>query len=306
MRYAAGMDGGGTKTMLEVRKEDGTFVLREQFGPINLNGTDRKTVKETIQSCIDALKGLDGGLEACGAICAGSAGMSNPEMKAVLEDMFRECGYQGILITLGDHETALAGALEASPGIILIAGTGSICFGKNSSGETARSGGYGHLISDGGSGYAIGRDGLAAAVHSYDGSGKQTSLLEAVFSYLNISDIRQLIQYVYGEDADKKRVAKMAEVVFQEAEAGDAVAIEILAQEAKALAKLVVPVAEKLGLEKERIAFLGGVMNNKCMEENVTRVIKQYYPKMQVVSPKCDAAAGAVLLALEMIKTGGN
>ena len=82
MRYAAGMDGGGTKTVLEARAPDGRVLLRERFGPLNLNSAAAQAVRETMQGCTDALARLPGGLEACAALCVGSAGVSNPQARA--------------------------------------------------------------------------------------------------------------------------------------------------------------------------------------------------------------------------------
>ena len=83
MRYAAGMDGGGTKTVLEARAPDGRVLLRERFGPLNLNSAAAQAVRETMQGCTDALARLPGGLEACAALCVGSAGVSNPQARAL-------------------------------------------------------------------------------------------------------------------------------------------------------------------------------------------------------------------------------
>ena len=91
MRYAAGMDGGGTKTVLEARAPDGRVLLRERFGPLNLNSAASQAVRETMQGCTDALARLPGGLEACAALCVGSAGVSNPQARALLEQMLRRC-----------------------------------------------------------------------------------------------------------------------------------------------------------------------------------------------------------------------
>ena len=103
MRYAAGMDGGGTKTVLEARALDGRVLLRERFGSLNLNSAAAQAVRETMQGCTDALARLPGGLEACAALCVGSAGVSNPQARALLEQMLRRCGNRGALLFTGDQ-----------------------------------------------------------------------------------------------------------------------------------------------------------------------------------------------------------
>ena len=221
MRYAAGMDGGGTKTVLEARAPDGRVLLRERFGPLNLNSAAAQAVRETMQGCTDALARLPGGLEACAALCVGSAGVSNPQARALLEQMLRRCGYRGALLLTGDQETALAGALGAPCGMVLIAGTGSICFGRDAAGKTARSGGYGHKIDDEGSGYALGRDALAAVVRAQDGRGPRTLLTDLVFAQLKVVDVGGLVQFTYDPQTDKKQIAALAPLVARAYEAGD-------------------------------------------------------------------------------------
>ncbi|WP_312430280.1 BadF/BadG/BcrA/BcrD ATPase family protein [Lacrimispora sp.] len=114
----------------------------------------------------------------CRGICIGAAGISNRDTAKLLTRNLKEQGMQGVIRLVGDHETALAGALEEPAGVILIAGTGSICYGINESGAKFRAGGYGHIIDDAGSAYAIGKDILKAVVRSSDGRQGQTVLKE--------------------------------------------------------------------------------------------------------------------------------
>ncbi len=112
-------------------------------------------------------------------------------------------------------------------GIALIAGTGSICFGKNGAGEYARSGGWGHLIGDEGSGYALGRDALAAVARAWDGWGEKTLLSQLLAEQMELDDQKKIISYTYG--GDKGRIAALAP--FGGAGGGgqgDAVALEII------------------------------------------------------------------------------
>ena len=241
MRYAAGMDGGGTKTVLEARAPDGRVLLRERFGPLNLNSAAAQAVRETMQGCTDALARLPGGLEACAALCVGSAGVSNPQARALLEQMLRRCGYRGALLLTGDQETALAGALGAPCGMVLIAGTGSICFGRDAAGKTARSGGYGHKIDDEGSGYALGRDALAAVVRAQDGRGPRTLLTDLVFAQLKVVDVGGLVQFTYDPQTDKKQIAALAPLVARAYEAGDEAAKTVVEKACRELALLVEP-----------------------------------------------------------------
>ena len=147
--FVLGIDGGGTHTRLELRDMNNCLLRREKFGPFNLNsiGEDgfRQLLRQVFEDC--------GGMQECARLCVGGAGVSNPRVYEVLKQELEATGFTGTWKLCGDQEIALRGAMD-TPGLILIAGTGSICFGKNGAGETFRSGGYGHLIDDGGSGYA--------------------------------------------------------------------------------------------------------------------------------------------------------
>ena len=304
MRYAVGMDGGGTKTVLEARAPDGRVLLRERFGPLNLNSAAAQAVRETMQGCTDALARLPGGLEACAALCVGSAGVSNPQARALLEQMLRRCGYRGALLLTGDQETALAGALGAPCGMVLIAGTGSICFGRDAAGKTARSGGYGHKIDDEGSGYALGRDALAAVVRAQDGRGPRTLLTDLVFAQLKVVDVGGLVQFTYDPQTDKKQIAALAPLVARAYEAGDEAAKAVVEKACHELALLVEPVARALHMEDGVLALTGSILlRDKAVREGTAALLRMRFPGMRLAEPKSDAAAGAALLALETLNT---
>jgi len=304
MRYAAGMDGGGTKTVLEARAPDGRVLLRERFGSLNLNSAAVQAVRETMQGCTDALARLPGGLEACAALCVGSAGVSNPQARALLEQMLRRCGYRGALLLTGDQETALAGALGAPCGMVLIAGTGSICFGRDAAGKTARSGGYGHKIDDEGSGYALGRDALAAVVRAQDGRGPRTLLTDLVFAQLKVVDVGGLVQFTYDPQTDKKQIAALAPLVARAYEAGDEAAKAVVEKACRELALLVEPVARALHMEDGVLALTGSILlRDKAVREGTAALLRMRFPGMRLAEPKSDAAAGAALLALETLNT---
>lgn len=152
--FVVGIDGGGTKTRVAVCASDGTLLHRETLGAFNLSaiGEDgfRRRVGEILTLC--------GDMRACGALCVGGAGASGAAMGEILRAELAAHGFARKLLLCGDHEIALAGAMQ-TPGCVLIAGTGSICYGKNAAGEHFRCGGGGHIIDDPGSGYALGRDG---------------------------------------------------------------------------------------------------------------------------------------------------
>ena len=298
--YAVGMDGGGTKTNVEARAEDGRVLLRAAFGSMNLNSASEQTVAETFRACAAALRALPGGLAACRAVCIGSAGVSNPDACRTLERLLRGCGYEGPLLLRGDQETALAGALGRPDGMVLIAGTGSICFGRDAAGRTARCGGYGHKIDDEGSGYALGRDALAAVVRAGDGRIPATMLTRLVYERLGIADVRGLVRFTYAPETDKKEIAALAPLVSEAAAAGDAAAGQIVEKACRELAALVIPVAGALHFEAGQLALAGSILLHvEAVRAGVTARLRERYPQLECVAPREDAASGAALLAWE-------
>ena len=134
----------------------------------------------------------------------------------------------------------------ANPGVVTIAGTGSIAFGRNAAGETARAGGWGFLFGDEGSGFDIARQALRAALRFEEGWGPQTSLRRALLDFAGAADANELMHRLYTREWPKPRVAALAKLVETEALAGDAVARDILLNAAQQLATLAVSVRRRL------------------------------------------------------------
>ena len=183
MDFIAGVDGGGTKTKVVCAAPEGRVLDTAIFGPFNLNSIG----PERFSALLEQLCAYLNGLGRCRALCIGSAGISNGEMTRLVEEAMRRGGIENWKL-VGDQVIALNGALSGEAGIALIAGTGSICFGKNEAGEYARSGGWGHLIGDEGSGYALGRDALAAVARAWDGWGEETLLTRLLAQKLELDD----------------------------------------------------------------------------------------------------------------------
>ena len=290
--FIAGIDGGGTHTRLEIRDMENRTLQRAEFGPFNINSIGeaafRSLLREVFAFC--------GDMAQCARICFGAAGCSNPRVGQVLEEELICAGFRGEWMLCGDQAIALRGAMDGS-GIIVIAGTGSICYGKNDAGETARSGGYGHLIDDGGSGYALGREVLSAAVRCMDGRIRDCQILEAVCVRLNAGP-EAIVPFVYSPKTDKSAIAAFSSIALELAEKGDACAWQILQQQARELTALVGAVQSKLGLEDCRIALLGGLIAH---DNPYSRVVAEQMASLGTVIPAAhDALWGAAQMAWEM------
>ena len=301
MTYFCGWDGGGTKTAVCLTDSGGQVIAESSFGPLNLNGASESTVRETVEQCLTFMSAQPGGLSACGGLVIGMAGVSSQHARAFLENTLASCGYQGRYRLLGDQEIALAGAVEG-PGAILIAGTGSVCLAKNETGDTFRSGGYGYLIDDVGSGYAIGRDILVAAVRAVDGRGKDTCLKQAVFEALNLQDIRGVITWLYAPGTGKKEIASLAPLLLPALKAGDEAALAIAKKAAEDLSELVLTGWRKTGMEDGEIAMTGSILNRfSPIRARTEERIRAVLPDVSIISPRFSPAQGAAMLAKETV-----
>lgn len=291
MKLVAGIDGGGTGTTLECRDRSGAVVCRKRFGPFNLNSIGETRFSALLEEICRVLQ-TEG---ECVALCIGAAGISNPRVAELTAQELERFGITRWRL-VGDHEIALWGALSGRPGVALIAGTGSVCCGRNAAGEFARAGGWGHLLDDGGSGYALGRDVLAAVVRVWDGRAEPTLLTRLVRERLGLSTPQELVAYAYG--GDKSRIAAAAPLAGEAAEEGDGAALSIYRRAGEELAALVRAVSARLGLERGEVALLGGCLtHDKFLRDALRGELDRVAPGMCCVAPRQDAAAGAALMA---------
>lgn len=299
LEYVIGMDGGGTSTKVLVADQNKRILLEFSGGAINYNGGEKTLIDANIRDLI--MRILDQGfqIENCLGICIGAAGTSNPAVKKQILDIIKPFEFKCPILIVGDQEVAFAGALESSYGIILIAGTGSIAYGKDQEGNSYRVGGYGHLIDDEGSGYAIARDILSAVVRSHDGRIKPTMLTEMVYKHLKISRLDQLISYVYGPGQSKKEIAKLSILIEKAYEAEDIVARQIIEKCINELAELVIPIISKID-GRVNLAYMGSVLTkNQAIYTGFAKKICGIYPQVSLQKSMNDAAFGAIKLALE-------
>ena len=302
MEYVIGIDGGGTKTLLKIADLEGHLLTQYEGGPSNINSMNRLRIASTIIEDISrGLSGINENLKNCRVLCIGTAGIDRPDDKRIVEDIIRDTGYDGETIITNDAVTALYGAVGSGEGIILISGTGSICYGRNLQGEVYRTGGWGHIIGDAGSGYYIGINALNAIMKSYDGREGGTLLTKMVLEYLKLKNPESLIEYVYRSGAGKKQIAGIAKVVDEAYKAGDKKAGEILKRASLELYSCCRTVIDRLGFKDVNVTICvsGSVITkNRYILGQFVSMIKKSYPKAKVSYPKNDAAWGAVQIAL--------
>ncbi len=299
--WYCGWDGGGTKTEVCIADKTGKILDKQTFGPLNLNGADREQVCKTARDAMNMMRLQPGGLKACGGMIIGVAGISNQRTAAMLQNALQAAGWRGKCCMMGDHEIALAGAIKDYGGI-LIAGTGSVCYGKDKSGNFFRVGGFGYLIDDVGSGYAIGRDILAAVVRAADQREETTILSRLVAEKVSIQeqDMQALITWLYGSEIGKGEIASLASLLPEALDAEDPAGVRITQKAARELADLVCTGWRKAGMTDGELAMTGGILQHiPQIRSQVEEQIHAYYPGISIVDPHGTPAQGAARLAIE-------
>ena len=297
MSYVAGWDGGGSKTAVICLDFSGKRLIDESFGPLNPNGADIDSVRRTIRSALSAMAALPGGIEACRSLVIGTAGLSNPKAEGFITELVRDCGYSGPLHITGDHEILLYGAV-GQEGAVLIAGTGSICIGRNSMGAVRRSGGLGYLIGDEGSGYWIGLRVLSAVTRALDGRGTATGMTKPLLKALHCDDLRTLVSKVYGGGLDKSAIAALSSVLMNAMREEDPVALDIARRAVDELSLLAGTVFSSLNIPGGPLALSGGLLaETSPLRFMIENRLRAQYPNIVIISPKNSAAYGAAMMA---------
>jgi len=314
-RYVIGMDGGGTKTAAMIADLNGNILSEIVGGPANFQVIGVETVANTVIDLItQCCESVGCRYENIIAVMLGFAGAGRPVDQKRMHDGLRAVAAQKQIhlkkvIVDSDARIALEGAFRGDAGMILIAGTGSIMFGKDANGNIHRVGGWGRFLGDEGSGYSIGREGLVAVVRHYDGRGKATLLTKLVAEQFHLTD-QTIVAEVYKNNFD---IASIAPLVFQAAEQGDAVCNAIVNKAVDELLLHIKAMLLKINVAGTvKLAFIGGLLTHENMLSRMLRKkieeVAQTAPfgatkaLIRLQEPECSPVYGAVLMALKEVK----
>lgn len=260
-----GVDGGGTKTVawLATLDQPRQAIGCGWAGPSNYRSVGWETATTNLVQAITAAF-ADANVIAArvASACLGLAGAGRAIEQEQIRFWAEERDLAAQISITSDIASVLYAVSNEGVGVALIAGTGSLAWGRNANGETARCGGWGGLLGDEGSGYQISIAALRAAARAADGRGAMTSLLPTLIEYFEIKDLHELIPIVYSDQMDRAKIAGLAPLVFAAADERDEVAETILATAIEELAKMVSIPARDLGLADSPfvVAVAGGVL----------------------------------------------
>jgi glucosamine kinase len=294
-RYLLGVDGGATKTLAAVFDlEDRTLHLGHS-GPSNEDAVGpREAVASILRATEEALGGA--GIEP-GALGAAVLALAGTDTDSITRHVHEARGESWIVVN--DVVGAWATATGGEPGVGAIAGTGSNVFGVGTDGRSWRTGGWGHLLGDEGSGYWLGVHSISAALRDRDASGPPTALADAAREFFGCPTVEAVAAQVYSKPMTKGEIAAFGKETAKLAEAGDAVALELFERGATLLGSQIVAVIEQTGLEGEfPIGLIGGAYKaGEVYLAPLRRRVLEAAPAARIETVEMVPVGGALLLA---------
>jgi N-acetylglucosamine kinase-like BadF-type ATPase len=307
MLHVLGIDAGGTKTVCQLADEHGTVISESRSTGANLQAVGELQVEKVLHHIMESAIG-DRDI-APSAICLGIAGVDRPADADVVRAIMKRIGYKARILVVNDALVALEAGAPGQPGVVIISGTGSISYGRNAAGAAARSGGWGYVLGDEGSGYWIGRAALRAVLRAEDQRGPATALTPLLLRHLAVDRPQGLIHEVYHATLKPSAIGALAQFVHQAFAAGDEVAIGILRAAADELESSAISVARRLHLVGQPFAFIlsGGIFKAvPWLNDELSRRLPVVSPGSTVRLLDREPASGAVRLALQEARGGAS
>jgi N-acetylglucosamine kinase-like BadF-type ATPase len=291
------VDGGQSHTKVAVGDGRGMLVGRGTAGPCNhvRSGEGRAKLRRAVTEAVsEALSPLGRSFSETRfvAACFGMSG--GPEDKRELIAELVRC--ERLEVTT-DAAIALWGGTGGEPGVVVIAGTGSMAFGRNGSGETMRAGGWGYLFGDEGGAFDVVRNALRAALRAEEGWGPATHLRQMLLEASGGSDVNDVLHRFYTDAFPRQRVAALAPLVDQAADAGDEVARQVLLEAGRNLARYGAAVRERLFAAGDTVPVVqvGGAFQSRFVRDGFAEGFAG--GGSEIVMPRFDPAVGALLAA---------
>jgi N-acetylglucosamine kinase-like BadF-type ATPase len=297
--HVLGIDAGGTKTVCLLADATGRVISEARGGGANLQAVGELEVEKVLHDVMERALGDRPILPS--VICLGIAGVGRADDEAVVRSLMRRIGYKARIVLANDALIALVAGVAHEPGVVVIAGTGSIAYGRNADDEAARAGGWGYVLGDEGSGYWIGRHALRAVVRQADGRGRTTRLTPHVLAHFGVTRASELVHAIYHRNLRPSAIAAVSQAVQQAADEGDEVALTILSVGARELAGSAASVVRQLGLTDSTFSFVlaGGILQAvPRLAVELQAQLTELAPRSATIRLDREPALGAVELAL--------
>lgn len=303
-----GVDGGGTKTAARVAaiEADGTItVLGEGYGgSSNVRAVGAAHAKANLEVAIDAAHAAaDTANAAIDYAILALAGSSLPDVQAIIHDWAERRRLANKIDIVHDAEPVLTLGQRNGCGVALIVGTGSVAMGKNTAGEEAVIGGWGHWFGDQGSGFDLGRRALAAVADAVDGVAAQTTLIKDLTERLQVDHPRKIARQLGLAVDVRQEIAALAPIVIGAAKNGDAVATAIVDSAAAATAALVMATVNRLQLPSDvPLAIAGGIaLSGEFFQDKLLSQLQSLGLTPRAVTIVADPVAGSLIMARDRL-----
>lgn len=292
------VDGGGTAVKAVIFSDDGTALGYGQAGACNFSVDPHRAVVNIKTAGGTALDRGSMTWSDVEVIAAGVSGAGRPAQQDQLSQMLAHLGH---VLVADDGYIGMLGALAGEPGAAVVSGTGSIAVGRGASGCAARAGGYGYILGDEGSAFAMAVTAIAAVLRAEDGrQTKDEQLRAVVLEHYQVKTVDDLIPFVYQQPLDRGRIASLAQRLAHLAADGHERSLAIFEASGQQLGGLVTAVLRKLDLLGSpcRAAWLGGSFRSgSLLTRPLTERILSEAPRCLVGPPELPALAGAFFLA---------
>ena len=296
-----GIDGGGSKTTALIADRDGNVLGRGTSGPSNYLVIGADAAYAALDAAVNVAS--RGHLVRPAALCLGLAGAARPADQAVIR-AWATARYPGTpVIITHDARLVLSAGTPDRWGIAVLCGTGSMVYGEDQRGNTARADGWGYLLGDDGSGYAIGQAALRAVAHATDGRGPHTALTAAILAHWSLAQPPDLIAHVYAPSTQRADIAALAALVQAVALQHDAVAEDILRVAGQELALAVEAVARQLALTGAIPCALAGsvIVKGESVGAAFVAAAVERGLHLSPITPVHEPAQGAIRLAQALL-----
>lgn len=295
MRHVIGFDAGGTKTVGLLADESGAVLRDARAGGGNLTTEGELGVEKTLFQVIDALDPP----APVDAVCLGIAGADRPAHRELVREMLARLGFRRRVRVVHDAVVALAAGAPDGIGLVIVAGTGSVAYGADPGGRTARSGGWGWLLGDEASAFWLGHAAVRQGIRGADGRGPETTLFERICHQVGAETPQGLADWFYAQDRPRAGVAELAGLVEEAASAGDTAASDLLDQAADHLARAARAVARQLRFPGPYPLMLAGGTFRACPSLEPRLAARLELPDARIERLAVEPARGAVTLALQ-------
>lgn len=301
-QYVIGFDAGGTKTVGLLADATGEVLREARGGGANLVVHGELAVEKSLYQVLDMLEPPG----PVAATCLGIAGADREQDRKVLTDVLRRLGLRRGVRIVNDAYIALVAGAPERYGIVIVSGTGSIAYGVDPSGKTARAGGWGYLLGDEGSAFWIGHAAVRLGIRAADGRGPATALYRTICEDLDLDEPAKLVEWFYDQELSRERVAKLARLVEEAAAEHDEAAEDLLEQAAQHLARAAQAVARQLEFPGPYSVVLSGGAFRACpsLYARLERFLE--LPGGRVVRLEAEPATGAVQLALDTLRAAAD